>query len=567
MTVRLIQGDVRDRLAELPDGSVQTCVTSPPYYGLRDYGVPGQIGLEPTLAEYVASLVQVFREVRRVLRDDGTLWLNIGDSYSGAGTTGGATEKQATNIGSFTGVAIKRDLKPKDLMMVPARVALALQDDGWYLRSDIIWHKPNPMPESVTDRPTSSHEHIFLLTKRKTYYYDADAIRSEGEPYRVKAPDGWDTGEGAHGSFHRNGRETGAVTDEIRTGANARNVWTIATAPFTGWTKTDRQKSVALDAVDDDTMRTPSEDCPVHAWPGRSDPIRVGDERAADVSNRNPGSGDRRALVPPVGSAPTDPHHVETTPGGNSDSLDLACSDAAIPHSNGTSRTGRAPATSSTYTPSARTPGHIDDTSGSPELYEPHPGTTENSISSGGSAENPLQETIDRIADTSSEHQFFEACTCSYHKTVTESITHFATFPPELPRRCILAGTSEKGACPACGAPWVRCVERTPMGFRPSERHIDREHAAHNGVGTNLYGTMTSPPKSETTGWQPSCTCNAGDPVPCVVLDPFAGAGTTLLVADRLGRDAIGIELNPQYAELARNRVVNDAPLFAQVMG
>jgi DNA modification methylase len=238
MTVRILEGDVRERLADLPDASVQCVVTSPPYYGLRDYGVVGQIGLEPTLAEYIATMVDVFRDVRRVLRDDGTLWLNIGDSYSGAGTTGGATEKQSTNVGSFTGVAIRRDLKPKDLMMVPARLAIALQDDGWYLRSDIIWHKPNPMPESVTDRPTSSHEHIFLLTKQARYFYDADAVRED-------AVSGMDLGllrgrsfaDGANVAWHAPSilQRQDAGVDSRTAGSgfrNQRNVWTIATKPF-----------------------------------------------------------------------------------------------------------------------------------------------------------------------------------------------------------------------------------------------------------------------------------------------------------------------------------------------
>ena len=195
--VTVYQGDVLACLADLPDESVDCCVTSPPYWGLRDYGVAGQIGLEPTPDEYVAKLVAVFREVRRVLRKHGTLWLNLGDSYAGSwgaqsrgNTTGEASSRlEGTSMlsarqivshppGQTGAGSLKRTpgLKNKDLVGIPWRVALALQADGWYLRSDIIWAKPNPMPESVTDRPTKSHEYVFLLSKSERYFFDADAI-------------------------------------------------------------------------------------------------------------------------------------------------------------------------------------------------------------------------------------------------------------------------------------------------------------------------------------------------------------------------------------------------------
>lgn len=181
----ILQGDSLERLRELPDESVHVCVTSPPYYGLRDYGVDGQIGLEETPEQYVDRLVAVFREVRRVLRADGTLWLNIGDSYAGSGKgrmgdgSSCATGKQATNRGSLAGVLQKVPkgvCKPKDLIGVPWMLAFALRADGWYLRQDIIWHKTNSMPESVRDRCTKSHEYLFLLSKSAHYYFDAEAI-------------------------------------------------------------------------------------------------------------------------------------------------------------------------------------------------------------------------------------------------------------------------------------------------------------------------------------------------------------------------------------------------------
>ena len=247
--LRIINADVLAGLAELEDGSVQCVVTSPPYWGLRDYGVEGQIGLEPTVKEYVAKMVEVFGEVRRVLRDDGVLWLNLGDSYH-SGDRGGYrndthrwdnSHMQAMGRGShMEQVSPNRlpqeGLKDKDLCGMPWRVAFALQVDGWYLRSDIIWAKPNPMPESVTDRPTKAHEYVFLMTKSKRYFYDADAIReitgnelSANEYAERTAPGAtWPSGgltkyAGAHkhdgGRAHPNGR-------------NARSVWTIATQPY-----------------------------------------------------------------------------------------------------------------------------------------------------------------------------------------------------------------------------------------------------------------------------------------------------------------------------------------------
>jgi len=177
----LYTGDARDTLASLSAESVQTCVTSPPYWGLRDYGEDGQLGLEETPEGYVQKLVGVFREVRRVLRDDGTVWLNIGDTYAGGGGVAGKPDDwdDMHNDGNYpdsTPARSVKGLKDKDLSMIPSRVAMALQEDGWWVRSRIVWNKPAPMPESVQDRPTSSHEYIFLLSKQKRYYYDADAI-------------------------------------------------------------------------------------------------------------------------------------------------------------------------------------------------------------------------------------------------------------------------------------------------------------------------------------------------------------------------------------------------------
>jgi DNA modification methylase len=237
----ILVGDARSRLRELPDGYAQTCVTSPPYFGLRDYGVDGQMGLEQTPNEYVAGMVELFREVRRVLRDDGTLWLNLGDSYAGYhGNKNASMPTSATN-GWTNGTnensrGDKRPqdigLKPKDLIGIPWRVAFALQADGWYLRQDIIWHKPNPMPESVRDRCTKAHEYIFLLSKSPRYYFDNEAIKEPAVRAGQKAG-----GQGrkdhefgkAHGDVHR-----GSLSGNVADTRNRRSVWTVPTRPFKG---------------------------------------------------------------------------------------------------------------------------------------------------------------------------------------------------------------------------------------------------------------------------------------------------------------------------------------------
>lgn len=234
MSVRILVGDALARLRGMPDESVHCCVTSPPYFGLRDYGVDGQIGLEESPEAFVARLVEVFAEVRRVLRADGTCWVNLGDSYANDGKWGGATSgKHVSGLHGQGGVGRGKrftGLKPKDLVGIPWRVAFALQADGWWLRSDIIWGKPNPMPESVTDRPTKAHEYVFLLTKSARYWYDAGAIAEPGaEPDRVRRGEAFG---GKNGASVRHGAQS-VITGSIST-RNARSVWTIAIQPFPG---------------------------------------------------------------------------------------------------------------------------------------------------------------------------------------------------------------------------------------------------------------------------------------------------------------------------------------------
>jgi DNA modification methylase len=235
---RIFVGDCKLGLKELADRSVNCCVTSPPYYGLRDYGTDGQIGLEETPELYVAKLVDLFREVRRVLKDDGTCWINLGDSYNGSG---GGHKVDGKNDAGFQGKLFRgvqkknvNDLKPKDLIGIPWMVAFALRSDGWYLRQDLIWHKPNPMPESVTDRCTKAHEYIFLLSKSQQYWYDADAISEKSICF--------DTDKRAEKGRvpHKSGKSILPESQYAINGVgysdngqrNKRSVWAVTTKPF-----------------------------------------------------------------------------------------------------------------------------------------------------------------------------------------------------------------------------------------------------------------------------------------------------------------------------------------------
>ena len=375
MAWKLLQGDVLDKLSEIETGTVQTCVTSPPYWGLRDYGVDGQIGLEKTPEEYVEKMVQVFREVKRVLRDDGTLWLNLGDSYVGSGR--GPTGK--TGIGNQTKrqgfdspkVIVPPGLKPKDLAGIPWRVAFALQADGWYLRQDIIWHKPNPMPESVKDRCTKAHEYIFLLSKSAQYYYDNEAIKEDAKPESEKRyKSTFYTGKKEISGQGRPGNASNTPGYKKWTGKrNKRSVWTVTTKPF--------------------------------------------------------------------------------------------------------------------------------------------------------------------------------------------KEAHFAVFPPDLIEPCILAGTSPR-ACEICGAPWERVVVKGDpinQSWAPGTRKAHIEAKGKHG-STSVFSTDVIRPNI-TIGWRPTCSCKNEGTGRCIVLDPFAGSGTTLWVAEHYGRDSIGIELSPEYCELINKRMSN----------
>lgn len=382
--------------------------------------MPGQIGLEETPEKYVAKMVEIFREVRRILRNDGTLWLNLGDSHAGSwgnyhpnsppGKHGQRLkETQRWNRPAYDDqarlppTANCPGLKPKDLCGVPWRVAFALQADGWWLRSDIIWEKPNPMPESVTDRPTRAHEYLFLLAKSSRYFYDAEAIR---EPVTLSSIKRYELAEGrsenppAYGDYKAGsgrGQSRGQHADHLVLGG-----------------KRDKQRG---------------------------------------HSRRHDGFNDRWDLM----------------------TMEEQCA---------------------------------------------------------------LMRNKRSVWEIATE-PFLEA--------------HFATFPQKLVEPCILAGTSEKGACGKCGAPQERMVERTVL---PPPDRQNNNRFKHDSMTTHGEGeaTLRNVVRKETYGWRPACPCNAGT-MPCIVLDPFMGSGTSALVALRLNRNFLGIELNPDYVKMAESRI------------
>lgn len=427
----ILRGDALSMLKTLPENSVQCIVTSPPYWALRKYDIPdidfadgwrGQLGQEPTPELFIAHLVEIFREARRALRPDGTCWLNMGDCYSQSGMGGNPDEspyrKQATNVGSLIpGRKAPAGLKPKDLVGIPWMLAFALRADGWYLRAENIWAKGlsfcesyagSVMPESVTDRPTRSHEQVFLLTKSERYFYDHEAVKETGVyPAGTRA---------AKGSGTREGNRRGTKADA--SGVNGRNV----------------------QAVNSEAER-------------------------------------RQGL--------------------------------------------------------------------------------------GSFANNPR----DRVAYDEDGYAIYDGK--RNLRTVwaigVEPFTeaHFATYPPDLVYPCLMAGTSQKGACAGCGAPWKRLVEYEPIPdeikaqFEAARARTGDDHGRDDGF-TTRRPNYTRKRIGET--WQPTCKCGRIDVVPCTVLDPFAGSGTTGVVAELLRLRFAGIDLG--YHAMSEQRVGSIAPLF-----
>ena len=515
MTTRILLGDALETLRTLPDASVHCCITSPPYWGLRAYGGDaGMIGLEPTFEAHLYNLVQIFREVRRVLRADGTLWLNYGDAYAGKWKGGGGEGLQRTNGGSRIAYDVQPAwTKPKDLLMMPARVAIALQDDGWWLRSEIVWHKPNPMPESARDRPTSAHEKIYLFTK-------------SGAPLFWTHRDGLPGTRSKPGPdfFWRN-RQTGEETaDEPEgwrelTDEDDRHLW----ARINKWVGWDY-------FYDGEAVRTPVKESTVARLSQPTFETQTGgpkDPKSGNRSHRKVLENLHRRVPAGWATSPSyddqDPRYKSRAP------KDLDGRSA---------RLGRAPGWRTEQRQRGEPPRH--------EQYD-----------------TGHQTLDDYPRGAANLRNVWVIATAPYREA------HFATFPPALIERPIKAGTSEKGCCPACGAPWAR-VPGAPVpvdgrGSGNKQRKLRGDHGGNpdHNPDRGCYFPW-EPTATPTVGWAPTCGCNAGDPVPATILDPFAGSGTVGLVADRLQRDAVLIEINGEYVDMARRRLGADAPLLAE---
>jgi hypothetical protein len=418
------------------------------------------------------------------------------------------------------------------------------------------------------------------LWRGHAYFYDADAVREEASDVslvRIAQPnfaqqtggpkDYGTTGVNASRSMRRTLENFAA-----NPGRNLRNVWTIATAPFSDWGETVRQVRVARDAGVDGMKRKASPDCPAHGdHPAPA--ANADDDAHADGSlSHIARNGGRLVQEQAGGFAPTGPHHMLMNERQSSDLPLLGYGPSAMLHSNRSHRTDLAPATSPACSAAAET----DD--GTARTSEPQVsvGSADRTLRSnsepGDLGGSPSNRTASRIAHTPGEQALSSAsdpslCTCEWYIEKTEKTSHFATFPPELAARCIKAGSSERGCCAACGAPWVRVTETTRT--KDLTRHTGRAAVGCDDRTDSDWPRMIA--TATTTGWSPSCRCRSDacdapyQVEPCTVLDPFSGAGTALLVADRLGRDAVGIDLSHAYVEMTKERLHADCPLFMDI--
>ncbi len=565
-TVRLFNTDAR--AIPLPDESVDCVVTSPPYWGLRSYAGLGdhQLGLETTPELFVEHLVEIFREVWRVLKPTGTCWINLGDSYYGgqphkAGETNPGKEYYTKDVGAFGTVDKSQPhavLKAKDLVGIPWRTAFALQADGWWLRSDIIWSKKNPMPESVTDRPTKSHEYLFLLTKAVTYYYDQEAVREPAQDWGTRDRSRWaGTSEEyrqTSGDIHRGNFEDGNFAQR---GRNRRSVWEIPTEPFSAGALSGGRPGIV------------SPDCLIH---GDSDLAKQGRRQAARDAQRDHqakyilGSDDRAATLE-AGYASTtsrnsdEDYHDGTQPPQSPGNIGENRRPAG-PHDAGHSAAAGPPSRNESMEPESNGISAAEPAGSGVAAAK---GRNRSSCKSGdGSMPDDIAyvEPVGRTERTELEDGEIEQDGYSIPGTIQTAvdsrgmkcscpiIDHFATFPQALVEPCIKAGTSEYGNCSRCGTPWVRVVEQTG--------HVNGREPSHQpgNSPTKTDSTGWAPTTRATDTWNPACSCKAPvGLVPSVVLDPFAGSGTVGVVAQKLGRQAVLVEMSAEYCELAVKRL------------
>lgn len=463
--------------------------------------------------------------------------------------------------GSYPYSTIEYHLKPKDLLGIPWRVAFALQADGWYLRCDVIWHKINPMPEPVLDRPTKSHEYLFLLTKSQKYFYDADAVR---EP-STELPSGNKKAK----DNHQSGRShflTSVPYQPKGNGRNKRSVWTFPTKPYSGAVETDHLKRVQVGEVSDGTICIPLPNCPIHAGLAAQVAKEFCDEPSDDLMSRIQNIYARLFLKPFSDYVPTDQQRALGFVEQSSGYSPLSYSPAAIDHNNESHRMALSLDSTAPYIPFYEKFCYIADKQELLSSFVQHLCIYGNSILKDDFDARLLVRIPHHIVDKSFSSPVPPECRCLYYNNYTVKSDHFATFPPALVEPCIKAGTSEKGRCPVCGKAWERIIEKgesmweerkangAPMRKGMSEEGILETH--------NLSGSKHANWKAEHpdtfVGWRPGCSHDA-EPVPCIVFDPFAGSGTTLLVARQLGRSSIGIDLSYTYLhEQARKRLSLD---------
>jgi hypothetical protein len=532
-------------------------------------GWRGGLGNEPTLEAFIGHLILCLREWRRVLRDDGICFVNLGDSFSGSGGAGGDYNEGGLRAGQPKFKAGKSNgLKPKDLMMVPARFALAAQADGWWLRSDIIGHKIAPMPESVTDRPTRSHEHIFMLTKASRYFWDAEAVKevatNEGKIVQLGAKS-FSKGQ-ANGAGIAPTGNGAADTYTVPAGRNMRDVIEWRPSPFNAASKTVRWERAQAYDGGDDTYCKVSLNCSVHGDWFAQVARAQGGVRADGEPSRNRRIGDylfegQEGDYVPIDRLLAAGFQVESL-GYSHQQHSLSATD----HSKRSHRTGRAPATSQPCIASAQTADHTDGMLESP-LFAGMPLThkDDSNISAASAAHVPAIDAFQTSCRNGDMHTASvdsacvpPLCTCQlYRKVANDATNHFAVWPEAIPEKLIRASTSERGCCPACGAPWVRVVERggqMPVEESPDDQgrmkangQIATDTARRKQLSGAKHAAWKELNPDITLGFAPSCVCPPADPTPCVVLDPFSGSGTTAKVAVRLGRRAIGVDIASEY--------------------